>query len=69
MTEPITDQDVQTARRALNACRAEALNTAYVVLTESYGFSAKRVARAFEDVLKQLDQWDAETIPLVFQEG
>jgi hypothetical protein len=69
MTEPISEEDVQTARRALNQCRAECLNAAYVVLTKEYGFSSKRVARAFEDVLKQLDQWDAETIPLVFEDA
>jgi hypothetical protein len=69
MTEPISKQDLTTARRVLTQCRAEVLNTAFVILTQSYGFSPKRVARAFEDVTNQLDQWDAETIPLVFEEG
>lgn len=65
----LTEQDYQTARRALNECRAECLNVAYVVLTRDFGFSPKRVARAFEKVIQQLDEWDAETIPLVFSEG
>ena len=69
MSEPISEQDLVTARRVLTQCRAEVLNAAFVILTQNYGFSSKRVARAFEDVTKELDQLDAETIPLVFEEG
>ncbi|MNL18227.1 hypothetical protein D3C87_1393640 [compost metagenome] len=69
MPEPISEQDLATARRVLTQCRAEVLNAAFVILTQNYGFSAKRISRAFEDVIKQLDQLDATTIPLVFEEG
>lgn len=65
----LTEQDYQTARRALNECRAECLNIAYVVLTRDYGFSPKRVARAMKDVIEQLSDLDDETIPLIFEEG
>ena len=69
MTEPIREEDVKTARRALNQCRAECLNTVYVVLTRDYGFSPKRVARAMEDVIGQLSDLDAAAIPLIFEDA
>lgn len=65
----ISPEDAAIAKRALTACREEALNAAYVILTQRYGFSPKQVERALQETRKELDQWDAETIPLVFSEG
>lgn len=63
------EQSMAVARNALNQCRAECLTTAYMVLTKEFGFSAKRVRRAFEDrVLPDLQVLDDASIDAIFQE-
>ena len=64
----MTEEETKTVRRILQAVRDEVLTTTYTILTNEYGISAKRVARAMLEVVTNLSDLDTDAINAITEE-